>query len=184
MSSSDIKQELLRLGHVLDRYEEDLNIFNQQPKKRRRRSRRKRKPYCEPPLGADVTTGQEATDQIDRGDTSDKQDEQDGSTLPDTSGDTEADTEDNTTAPVNAPQQPTRLRRRRILPTPPRELPPRVRIRKPPAYLKDYITKQAIGQTSWLQKVECLTRQLKEGMFRGMENDITRTIIEIVKETS
>ncbi|CAG2229167.1 unnamed protein product [Mytilus edulis] len=44
MSSSDFKQELLRLGHVLDRYEEDLNIFNQQPKKRR--SRRKKKPYC------------------------------------------------------------------------------------------------------------------------------------------
>ncbi|XP_076083902.1 uncharacterized protein LOC143054750 [Mytilus galloprovincialis] len=45
MSSSDFKQELLRLGHVLDRYEEDLNIFNQQPKRRRIRSRRKRKPY-------------------------------------------------------------------------------------------------------------------------------------------
>ncbi|VDI39873.1 Hypothetical predicted protein [Mytilus galloprovincialis] len=110
----------------------------------------------EPPLGADVITGQEATDQIDRGDTSDKQDEQDGSTLPDTSGDTEADT-DNTTAQDNTQQQPARLRRRRILPTPPRELPSRTRIRKPPAYLKDYITKQAIGQTSsWLQKVEWL----------------------------
>ncbi|VDH99417.1 Hypothetical predicted protein [Mytilus galloprovincialis] len=104
-------------------------------------------------------------------------------TLPDTSGDTEADT-DNTTAQDNTQQQPARLRRRRILPTPPRELPSRTRIRKPPAYLKDYITKQAIGQTSWLQKAEWLKLQLKEGMFRGMENDITRTIIEIVRETS
>ncbi|CAC5423119.1 unnamed protein product [Mytilus coruscus] len=111
---------------------------------------------------ADVITVQEATDQIDREDTSDK-DYQDGSTLPDTSGDTETDTEVHKTAQDNTQQQPARLRRRRILPTPPRELSSRSKIRKPPAYLKDYITKQAIGQTSWLQKVEWLIKQLKEG---------------------
>ncbi|VDI31549.1 Hypothetical predicted protein [Mytilus galloprovincialis] len=64
----------------------------------------------EPPLGAaDVITSEEATDQIDRGDTSDKQDEQDVSTLPDTSGFTKADT-DNTTVQYNTQQKPARLR--------------------------------------------------------------------------
>lgn len=129
------------------------------------------------PLEADVITVEEAADQNLRGHALNDDDEAD-STLPDTSGDTEADAR-SPEAP-ETPHQP-RQRRRRMLPTPPIDIIETKRVRKPPVYLKDYVAKQAIGRPLWIQKVDWLTTQLQLGIFKGMENEITRTIMEIVK---
>ena len=142
----------------------------------------------EPLLAADVVTGQEATDRNIESDTSDDHgdDENDGSELPGTSGDT-AD-EEEPLAPTETPQQP-RQRRRRLLPTPPGNIPiPTLerhqRNRRPPEYLRDFVTKQAVIQPDWIIKVDWLTSQLEKGIFKGMEMEISRTIIDIVRNST
>ena len=143
----------------------------------------------EPTLAADVVTGEEATDRTIEGNTSDDHgNEDDGSELPGTSGDTADEDDDEPLAPTETPQQP-RQRRRRLLPTPPGNTPVPVlqrhqRNRRPPTYLKDFVIKQAVVKPDWLIKVDWLTNRLKEGMFKGMENEISRTIIDIVRNST
>ncbi len=125
-------------------------------------------------LDADVITGDVAAHHGSREDTSGDEDD---SSLPDTSGEAEADAE----APVT-PHQP--RRRRRMLPTPPTEILETKRVRRPPPYLTEhYVMKQAIGKPPWYEKVEWLKTQLREGVFKGMEMEISRTIMEIVKKS-
>ena len=91
-----------------------------------------------------------------------------------------------TSAPTDndQPQQ----RRRRILPTPPRHTPvspvtrPQ-RERRPPAYLRDYVTthKQAVPLPDWLRRVNWLLEQAEEGLFHGLEIELGKTIMRIIE---
>ena len=76
-------------------------------------------------------------------------------------------------------------RRRRILPTPPRNSPVVTRPqrnRKTPVYLKDYIvSKQAIQhQPEWLMKINWLESEVRKGRFKGLEMELSRTILNII----
>ena len=111
-----------------------------------------------------------------------------GSTLTDPSLDEMADVPDE--AP---PLQPTvRPRRRRYLPTPPRDIPETTtearpqRERRPPKYLQDYVTtaKQATTKPDWMVKVNWLESQAATGRFRGLEIELSRAIIKIIENSS
>lgn len=126
-----------------------------------------------------------ATGHADEDDTSDMVD---GSALTDTSlGPADVPTEAQTEQPTPTPP-PQRQRQRRILPTPPRHSPDSPvtrpqRERKPPAYLKDYVTtsKQAITQPDWLRRVNWLLHQAENGIFKGQEIELSRTIMKIME---
>ncbi|VDI19928.1 Hypothetical predicted protein [Mytilus galloprovincialis] len=126
-----------------------------------------------------------ATGHEDEDDTSDMVD---GSALTDTSlGPADVPTEAQTEQPTPTPP-PQRQRQRRILPTPPRHSPDSPvtrpqRERKPPAYLKDYVTtsKQATTQPDWLRRVNWLLHQAENGRFKGQETELSRTIMKIME---
>jgi hypothetical protein len=85
---------------------------------------------------------------------------------------------------------PPRQRERRVLPTPPQQQPDSLvarpqRNRQPPQYLSDYVTsKQATTQPEWMMKVNWLKQDAKDGTFKGLEMELARTIMEIMKETA
>ena len=84
---------------------------------------------------------------------------------------------------------PPRQRHRRILPTPPQQPDSPVtrprRNRRPPQYLSNYVTsKQVITQPEWMMKVNWLKQEAKDGKFKGLEMELARTIMEIMKGTA
>ncbi|VDI04198.1 Hypothetical predicted protein [Mytilus galloprovincialis] len=87
--------------------------------------------------------------------------------------------------PTIAPEQ--QQRRRRILPTPPRDPPVATRPqreRKPPKYLEDYVvSKQAttIQQPDWLMRIHWLESEARKGRFKGLEMELSRTILDIMR---
>ncbi|VDH97528.1 Hypothetical predicted protein [Mytilus galloprovincialis] len=89
--------------------------------------------------------------------------------------------------PTIAPEQQPRIRRRRILPTPPRDPPVSTRPqreRKQPKYLDDYVvSKQAttIQQPDWLMRIHWLESEARKGRFKGLEMELSRTILDIMR---
>ena len=59
------------------------------------------------------------------------------------------------------------------------------RNRRPPQYLSDYVTsKQATTLPEWMMKVNWLKQEAKDGKFKGLEMELARTIMEIMKGTA
>lgn len=89
--------------------------------------------------------------------------------------------------PTIAPEQ---QRRRPILPTPPRDPPVSTRPqrnRKPPKYLEDYVvSKQAttIQQPDWLMRIHWLESEARKGRFKGLEMELSRTILDIMRSNN
>ena len=84
---------------------------------------------------------------------------------------------------------PPRQRQRRDLPTPPQQPDSPVtrpqRNRRPHQYLSDNVTsKQATTQPEWIMKVNWLKQEAKDGTFKGLEMELARTIMEIMKGTA
>ena len=114
-------------------------------------------------------------------------DEPDESVLTDPSHDDAA--EEPTRAPdrQTTPRQP-RQRRRRLLPTPPHD-PPMLSDGRPqknrrlPKYLEDYVTNKQATTTKpdWLMKIHWLEQQKQQGIFRGLEMEFARTVLEIMR---
>lgn len=110
--------------------------------------------------------------------------------IPDESALTEPSQIEADESPTHAPRTPATQRRRRVLPTPPRDSPlsqrPQ-RNRKLPGYLSDYVlSKQAVSQQQqpeWLMKITWLESEVRKGRFKGLENELERTILYIMKTT-
>ena len=85
---------------------------------------------------------------------------------------------------------PPRQRQCRVLPTSPRQQPDSPvtrpqRNRRPPQYLSNYVTpKQATTLPDWMMKVNWLKQAAKDGKFKGLEMELARTIMEIMKGTA
>ncbi len=138
-----------------------------------------------PTPGIEEDVEESATDQQREDESSD---EETGSALTDPSL-------DDMVEPIVAPEQQDRTAtprtRRRILPTPPRHVDevqhqrPQ-RNRQPPKHLiKDYVCptiKQATTSSSWERKIQYLERQAANGMFKGLEIELSRTILKIVEQ--
>ena len=59
------------------------------------------------------------------------------------------------------------------------------RNRRPPQYLSDYVTsKQATTLPEWMMKVNWLKQEAKDGKFKGLEMELARAIMEIMKGTA
>ena len=103
---------------------------------------------------------------------------------------TEEYTPDVPTTPRLLPTPPPRQRHRRILPTPPRQQPDSPvtrpqRNRGSFQYLSDYVTsKQATTLPEWMMKVNWLKQEAKDGKFKGLEIELARTIMDIIKGTA
>ena len=105
---------------------------------------------------------------------------------------TEEYTPDVPTTPrlLPTPPPPPRQRHRRILPTSPWQQPDSPvtrtqRNRGPPQYLSDHVTfKQTTTQPEWMMKVNWLKHEAKNGRFKGLEMELARTIMDIIKGTT
>ena len=91
-----------------------------------------------------------------------------------------------TTPRLKRTSPPPRQRQRRVLQTPPQQPDSSVarlqRNRRPHQYLSDYVTsKQATTQPEWMMKVNWLKQEAKDGKFKGLEMELARTIMEIMK---
>ena len=118
--------------------------------------------------------------------------EEHNSDVPDDSKLTDTSLEESAVVPTTPKllPPPPRQRQRRVLPTPPRQQPDSPvarpqRNRRPPQYLSDYVTsKQAITQPEWMMKVNWLKQEANDGKFKGLEMELARTIMEIMKGTA